>query len=122
MQHSLRIKPMATLHLLAEPMARRRPEVRPYSSGDFILDDTRHNTDHDILIEQTTLLKVLVVDVGRIRDDQRGDRSSTDQRIRDVDSKMDARLRVLEQGFWKMIGAAAAVAAIVGFLSHVIFK
>lgn len=71
----------------------------------------RNLSDHDLLIRQTAILEQMQEDVSDIK--KAGERT---------ENAFDGRLRVLEQAYWKLMGAAALAGAVTGFLAQFIRK
>lgn len=88
--------------------------LEPYSDdrlGAF-LDDTRSNqSDHDLLVRQSTILEFLLKDIKDLKDD-----------LHDKVKDIDVRVGVLEQAYWKLIGAGTVAGAVGGYVAKLIFK
>ena len=73
--------------------------------------EERNLSDHDLLIRQAAILELMQYDLAEMKDDSR--KSETE---------IDARVRVLEQAYWKIMGAAALAGAVAGFIAKFIGK
>lgn len=76
------------------------------------LDDIRSNqSDHDLLVRQSTILEFLLKDVKELKDDLHGDMKA-----------IDSRVAVLEKAYWKLIGAGTVAGTFGGYVAHILFK
>ncbi len=77
-------------------------------------------SDHDLLIRLSTQSEGIAIQLTGMATASAAHAERQDSRMRAMEDRFDKRVRTLEQTRWLMLGGAATIGALAGFLGRVL--